>query len=996
MSYLRQNVFLLILLFFFSIQTIHAQINTATTVSLNGKWQMGLGRNYTSTVDVPSIATDPTKMSEDVLWYKKEITLPKGNWTAATLELKGARFLPKVYVNGDSVNAKEGGMAPVFLSLHNKNVQPGNTIILEIALASLKNVSPKDASFIPWADHWRSNIGSSLWDDVVLHLHGAVSIDRVIPFNDLNTQKATIHFNLNEANRFKGKALLEVLDTKGKVLITKTQLIAGSHDSITFTFNGKLKTWTINQPNLYKLRLTIFDSKGKITDKSVISYAVKTVIVKDKQFYLNGQHIVAKGPTVVWPRWMRTKEGRELGYDTTWFIKNIIQRTKDLGGNYLRFHLGLPPERFLDLCDRYGLIVQYEWSFFHGMPASKESLLLQYKSWLDLAMRHPSVSLIHPYNETGGDELKTAWAALDALIPSYPTLVLEDRDVLHVHKYWWSLFENLGLYYDDAKQFSKAVMSDEFGGNYLDENGDMGGYTTVKETYLRFLGRQYTAEQRLAFHAMANAKVAEYWRRIGAAGYSPFCALGSKEDGNSWFLGPMKEGNPKPVWSALAASFSPQSVSMEIWDRNFEPNQTINLPVYLFNDESKAADLSVTVTVENKAGFSLFTKSFVSNVTAFNKKIEQVEVSLPANAGDYVLKTTLNNKPVTVKYPVASVWDFRVVKATVPDNIKNIKIAIADIETELKAFLKNKNIAVVDINDTTASVILTSLPTWNAIAKGESNISNQLLNAINKGKSVLMLDAGDRQLGQGYPKNANDLGPLQSVMRISKPIKNTYPLFGGISLKFTETAEPESHLHADKNSNELWGNMPAPYTWLWNGLRGGLIVPAADMEFTGLSSKAFIAQWKARGAEEQKIMSSSYYAYELQGFYEFSDKPNDKAAEKKLKDRINFLVQDAPALAISINLNTPVTVTDLNNGYKEAEKGMAENLIPMANCAKNLTQTPVALITFGEGKGKLIVSQLLTAGRLAKGFGEAGLYGIRYDEVAVQYVLNMISVAVKR
>jgi beta-galactosidase len=993
----KPGIILAVIIFFITKQPVlYAQVNGTGSISLNGKWQMGFGRNYSSIVDVPSVATDPTKIGEDILWYKKEITLPKGSWTNATLELKGARFLPKVYVNGDSVNAKEGGMAPVFLSLKSNHIKPGNSITLEIALASLKNVSPKDASFIPWADHWRSNIASSLWDDVVLHLHGAVSIERIIPFTDLKKQNVTIHFNLNEASSFKGKVLVEVLDTKAKVLIAKAQLIQGPHDSVTFTFNGKLKNWTISQPDLYKLQLTIFDSKGKVTDKSVISYALKTFEVKNKQFYLNGQHIVAKGPTVVWPRWMRTEEGRALGYDTTWFIKNIIQRTKDLGGNYLRFHLGLPPERFLDLCDRYGLIVQYEWSFFHGMPASKESLLLQYKSWLDLAMRHPSVSLIHPYNETGGDELKTAWAALDVLIPSYPTLVLEDRDVLHVHKYWWSLFENLGLYYDDAKQFSKAVMSDEFGGNYLDENGDMGGYTTVKETYLRFLGREHTTEQRLAFHAMANVKVAEYWRRIGAAGYSPFCALGSKEDGNSWFLGPMKEGNPKPVWSALAVAFSPQSVSMEIWDRNFEPGQKITLPVYIFNDEDKAADLSVTVTVENKTGDILATKSFISHITAFSKKIEQAEVSLPSIAGDYILKATLNNKPVTVRHPVVSVWDIRVVKATVPENIKNIKIAVADNETELRSFLKTNSIAAADINDSSVNVIVTSLQSWDQIAKGENKISALLLHAINKGQSVVMLDMGDRQLGQGYPKNSNDLGPLQSVMRISKPTTNTYDLFGGITLKFTETAEPESHLHPDKNNRELWGNFPDKYTWLWNGLRGGLLVPAADMEFIGLSSKAFVAQWKARGADEQKMMNSSYYAYELQGFYEFSDKPNDKTAEKKLKDRINFLVQDAPALAISINLNTPVIATNLNKGFNDAVKGIAEKLVPLANCAKNLTQTPVALINFGKSKGKLIVSQLLTAGRLAKGFGEEGLYGIRYDEAAVQCVLNMISLAVKK
>ena len=36
-----------------------------------------------------------------------------------------------------------------------------------------------------------------------------------------------------------------------------------------------------------------------------------------------------------------------------------------------------------------------------------------------------------------------------------------------MHKYWWSLFENLGLFYDSYEQFPTAIMVDEFGGNYL-------------------------------------------------------------------------------------------------------------------------------------------------------------------------------------------------------------------------------------------------------------------------------------------------------------------------------------------------------------------------------------------------------------------------------------------------------------------------------------------------------------------------------------------------
>ena len=53
------------------------------------------------------------------------------------------------------------------------------------------------------------------------------------------------------------------------------------------------------------------------------------------------------------------------------------------------------------------------------------------------------------------------------------------------------------------------------------------------------------------------------------------------------------------------------------------------------------------------------------------------------------------------------------------------------------------------------------------------------------------------------------------------------------------------------------------------------------------------------------------------------------------------------------------------------------------------------MIDFGVGKGNLIFSQLMTKGRLDEGFKEPGLYGIRYDEVAVQVVLNMMNKAVR-
>ena len=233
---------------------------------------------------------------------------------------------------------------------------------------------------------------------------------------------------------------------------------------------------------------------------------------------------------------------------------------------------------------------------------------------------------------------------------------------------------------------------------------------------------------------------------------------------------------------------------------------------------------------------------------------------------------------------------------------------------------------------------------------------------------------------------------MQAVSsRSNTPVK-TYDLFGGIRLSFNEAAEPESHIHPDKNNSSLWKNIPLDHTWLWNGMRGGLIVPATNFDCAGLGSEAFLSQWLPRGAEESRIREGKYYAYSLEGFYEFSSSPDDNLARARLKNKVDFLIQDAPALANSLNANAPVKVTDLTKAYQESVNGIGKDLIPLVNAGKNLTRTPVVMIKTGNGRGNIIVSQLLTAGRLSKGFGEEDLYGIRYDPVAVQFVMNMMEV----
>jgi beta-galactosidase len=984
-------------------------------LSLDGDWELGPGRVYTRTVHVPGLATDPKKINEVPLWYRRTVRLPRGSWTHATLVLNGARFCPAVYIDGTRVSERPGGMTVTTHPLASPAVVPGAEITLEIALRPLSAVDPQDASRVPEADLWRTNVSSGLWDSVRLRLHGSTRLARILPWYDIANDTLDVRWELDRLRPAASAETLRfrVLDQERRPVAEASAAAQGSKGKTTIPLQGACRLWSPQTPVLYTLEATL-ESDEALSDRRRVTVGMRDFRVEGLGFLLNGKPIRLRAGTVVWPRFVRDPEGSDLAWDTAWFEKNIVARLKTHGANTLRFHLGVPPEALLDLCDRLGLMVQAEWHFFHGVAASRESMVAQWRDWLDLCMRHPSTGVIHAWNETGEGELEAAWAALEELLPEYPPLVIGHRDVRHIHKYWWSLFENVGLYYDSAEQFGTAIMVDEFGGNYLDGNGDEGGYPTVKESFLRFLGRGHTRAMRTRLHTEANGKIAEYWRRLGAAGYSPFCLLGSPEDGNHWFWGSLKDGRPKPVWDACTAAWSPRAVSLEIWDRNFEPGQEVTLLAYFINDTGEDAALEARVAVRPEAPVEIPAElvradpatgsgpratpagrsssravpeqTLTASVKAYGVEQRPVTVVLPREAGRWQIEGVLARPPAGVTHPVVSAWRFRTMTVAVPARLEGATVAVPEGEEELRALLARSGLRAVAVDDPGAQVVATARETWRRITAGEGPMA-ALEKALVAGRSIVMLDLGPTPLGQGYGK---DLGPLQGAPkpRPSPPV--TLDLLG-VPLSFREVAEPESHLQPATDDRSLWGGMDTDATWMWNGLRGGLVAPASAMEILQADPDGVVALWQERGADPGLLKGEAYYAYELQGHYAFSTSKDDSAAKQRLRERVRFLVEDAPSLVISLDPEAPIRVVDLAAEYRQSGAGPPLTVQPLATCGKNLTRTPIVRVRFADGRGGLILSQLLTAGRLAPGFGQPGLYGLRYDPAAAQLVLNMLA-----
>jgi hypothetical protein len=763
---------------------------------------------------------------------------------------------------------------------------------------------------------------------------------------------------------------------------------------VDLSLGSSIASWSPDHPVVYRLRL--LETEGdRLVDAREISWGFKDFRVQDKRFYLNGEPIELRGGVVAWHRFLRNPEAKTLAFSPQWFSMNVLLRLKSHGANMLRFNLGLPPESLLDRCDQEGMIVEVEWPFFHGINASQDSMREQWHEWLDAIMRHPSVMIVQPWNETEGDVLKVGQKIFTEVLADYPPFVVAFRDTTQIHKFWWSMFENLGLYYDSADQFDRPVMVEEFGGNYLNQQGDPDLHPAVRAGFLRFLGRKQTRALRLEFLAESNARVAEYWRRIGVAGLAPFCVLGSPEDGSSWFLGHLEHPQPMPVWNALTAAFSPQSVSLNVWDRNYVPSQRVEMPLFFFNDSDHPALLKADVRIVNlKSGSAAVSAREVDqDVPAHGRVRTVVSLMLPAKAGNWRFEAQLLNRVPGVTHPIISSWMFRTLSPLVPGKLAGSAVGVSEQETELRQFLTHNGLKPVSLDDTSAKVILGSTKTWDSLAHSPE-LRRPLNEAINRGVSIVLLDIGPRDLGQGY--RAGTLGPLQGAPQIPAGggYSQTQDLFSGIKVTFDQVAEPESHIQPGPYDDSLWKGLPIASTWIWNGLRGGLIAPAADMEVSGLTPQAFVAEWVLRGASAEQIASGSYYAYQLADSYAFSSKPDDAGTIKRLRALVNPALATASALGKEVlNLSGQVKQTDIAAKYRSSSGGQAQHLLILSTCGKDLQRNEIVKLIFGARKGNVILSQALTAGRLIRGVNQPGLYGIRYDPAAEQFVLNMLAEA---
>ena len=304
--------------------------------------------------------------------YRRELEIP-AEWTERDifLQLAGAKSGTYVYLNGQEVGYSEDSKNPAEFRINDYIHSGINTLVIKIFRWST-------GSYLEAQDFWRM---SGLERDVFIWSQPKIAIRdfRITSTLDDSYRNGIFRLSVDIGNST-GKATetsirYELLDATGRTVVSDTKGISSSADrTVTVTFAAELpdvKTWTSENPNLYKLLL--YTSHGDtVTEIVPFNVGFRRIEIKESDYetgrqrqrllYINGQPIKLKGVNI-------HEHSQLTGHYVT---EDEMRRNFELmrlnNINSVRLCHYPQQRRFYELCDEYGLYVYDEANIeSHGM-----------------------------------------------------------------------------------------------------------------------------------------------------------------------------------------------------------------------------------------------------------------------------------------------------------------------------------------------------------------------------------------------------------------------------------------------------------------------------------------------------------------------------------------------------------------------------------------------------------------------------------------------------
>jgi beta-galactosidase len=369
----------------------------------------------------------PVKHDEPFL-YKRDFVIPADfSGKIIIVRFEGVYSYTRVWVNGKFIRDHSGGFTPWDCDITSA-AEPGQKAVIEVEVTDR-------ADEISYASGYaKHQIGGILRNVTLAALPENYPV-KVAITTDFDNQYRDAVLTVRGSTRNAGKdyrLAMELFDPGNRKIDLKTP--SGSFMESEFTISNSIVNpvkWDSEHPDLYRLRLKFYE-KGKVTWRKDYFIGFRKIEVNGNKFLVNGHQVKLRGTC-------RHDMHPLLGRISTpeYDLKDVLL-AKEANINFVRTSHYPPTERFLELCDRYGIYVEDETAvcfvgshrspdYFPGSSMNSPDFTARYLSQLDEMvnnhMNHPSVIIWSIGNENFfGKNFKMSYDRVRSNDPTRPVI----------------------------------------------------------------------------------------------------------------------------------------------------------------------------------------------------------------------------------------------------------------------------------------------------------------------------------------------------------------------------------------------------------------------------------------------------------------------------------------------------------------------------------------------------------------------------------------------
>jgi len=343
--------------------------SSRSIIDLSGEWNYSLDNGVSwKQVKIPAAANYEGKIIYRKNFSVDELSIQNN---AFTIVCYGINYQAEVYINETFVGRHEGGYTSFELSVPDNIIQIGSENVIRVVVDNVLN-HRSTFPLRPQVSGWKNYNG--ITRDIFIVAAPKLRIEKVnvvvLAIEPKSTKllvTATVSAkDLQALAQLSNKSFqlsTVVSESDNETVIGKpinVSIVPQSNTTVTAQISVSIpnaKLWSPDLPALYSLTVSLLAVEGKkdsLIDAVSVSTGIRTFTKDKNNLLFNGAPINLRGVV-----WIEDSEfhGSALTYEE---MERDVALIKNLGANTVRVGFHPPHPFFIQLCDRYGLLVLEE------------------------------------------------------------------------------------------------------------------------------------------------------------------------------------------------------------------------------------------------------------------------------------------------------------------------------------------------------------------------------------------------------------------------------------------------------------------------------------------------------------------------------------------------------------------------------------------------------------------------------------------------------------